>query len=137
MRDFCDVVSLFCIAGILDEQFFYRESVRRIQSSADSFKVLDITTLLRILTTFESSNLSEDRNYFELNIQQLTHLLRNADDFDSFQITKILDCASLGVMTPFEKFSDFWDAVIQRMSLIVYEESIDGGSALFLLISKL
>lgn len=64
MRDFCDVVTLFCIAGILDEQFFYRESVRRIQSSADSFKVLDITTLLRTLTTFESSNLSEDRNYF-------------------------------------------------------------------------
>jgi hypothetical protein len=84
VRDFCDVVSLFCIAGILDEKFFYRESVHRIQSSADSFKVLDITTLLRILTTFESSNFSEDRNYLELNIQQLTYLLRNAEDFDSF-----------------------------------------------------
>jgi hypothetical protein len=35
-------------------------------------------------------------------------------------------------MTPFEHFSDFWDVVLDRMSLIVFVESIDGGSALFL-----
>jgi hypothetical protein len=55
-RDFCDVVTLFCVAGILEEGFFYRESVRCIQSDPSSLKVMDITTLLRIMTTFDPSS---------------------------------------------------------------------------------
>lgn len=52
-RDFCDVVTLFCVAGILEDEFFYRESLRRIQADPSSLKVLDIITLLRIMTTFD------------------------------------------------------------------------------------
>lgn len=32
-RDFCDVVVVFCLAGILDEGFFCRESVKLITNN--------------------------------------------------------------------------------------------------------
>ena len=62
-RDFCDVVVLFCLAGILDEGFFLRESVKLITASPLNFKVLDFITLLRIATTFQSNKDLPERVY--------------------------------------------------------------------------
>lgn len=58
-RDFCDIVVVLCLAGILDEGFFTRESIQLITGNPQSFKVMDIVTILRIATSFEKSDAPE------------------------------------------------------------------------------
>jgi hypothetical protein len=70
-RDFCDIVVVFCLAGILDEGFFCRESVKLITANPQSFKVIDIVTLLRIATTFERKGDMPERVYLNNCLQQL------------------------------------------------------------------
>jgi hypothetical protein len=52
-RDFCDIVTLFCLAGVLESKFFYDETMRMIVRKPEGFNHFDIINLLQISSMIE------------------------------------------------------------------------------------